>query len=82
MKIKSDFHSHVSHSSAHQMVEAAREKGLRVLGLSEHIFEMGEARHTLEHLPLDGRACDRVCLRNASRVWRTAMDIRTFNLRI
>jgi histidinol-phosphatase (PHP family) len=54
MKIKSDFHSHVSQSSAHQVVEAAREKGLRVLGLSEHIFEMGEARHALEHLPLEG----------------------------
>ncbi len=54
MKINSDFHSHVSHSSAHQMAEAAREKGLRVLGLSEHIFQMGEARPTLEHLALEG----------------------------
>lgn len=54
MTINSDFHSHVSHSSAHQMVEAAREKGLRVLGLSEHIFQMGEARPTLEHLALEG----------------------------
>src|SRR5436190_21470115 len=54
MKIKSDFHSHVSHSSAHQMAEVAREKGLHVLGLSEHIFQMGEARTMLEHLAFEG----------------------------
>ncbi|MDQ6645058.1 MAG: PHP domain-containing protein, partial [Chloroflexota bacterium] len=33
---------------------AAQEKGLHVLGLSEHIFEMGEARPILEHMPLEG----------------------------
>jgi len=42
MNIVSDFHSHVSRSSAIQMVEAARDKGLPILGLSEHDFEMHE----------------------------------------
>jgi len=36
------------------MVQAAQEKGLRVLGLSEHDFQMQEARPTLEHMPLEG----------------------------
>ena len=49
MTIDSDFHSHVSRSSALQMAQSAREKGLRVLGLSEHVFQMSEARQTLEH---------------------------------
>lgn len=54
MDIVSDFHSHVSRSSALQMVEAAREKGLRMLGLSEHDFQMHEIRPALPHLPLEG----------------------------
>src|SRR5260221_8113596 len=54
MTIHTDFHSHVSRSSALQMVQAAQEKGLRVLGLSEHDFQMQEARPTLEHMPLEG----------------------------
>jgi histidinol-phosphatase (PHP family) len=54
MTIDSDFHSHVSRSSALKMAQSAREKGLRVLGLSEHIFQMSEARPTLEHLALEG----------------------------
>ncbi len=54
MTIDSDFHSHVSRSSALQMAQSAREKGLRVLGLSEHVFQMSEARQTLEHLALEG----------------------------
>ncbi|HLH63368.1 MAG TPA: PHP domain-containing protein [Ktedonobacteraceae bacterium] len=54
MTIDTDFHSHVSRSSAMQMVESAREKGLRILGLSEHDFQMQEARSLLEHMPLEG----------------------------
>ena len=54
MTIDTDFHSHVSRSSAVQMVQAAQEKGLRVLGLSEHVFQMQEARPLLEHLPQEG----------------------------
>jgi histidinol-phosphatase (PHP family) len=53
--IETDFHSHVSRSSARQMVQAAREKGLRVLGLSEHVFQMSEGRAPLEEMPLEGR---------------------------
>jgi histidinol-phosphatase (PHP family) len=54
MTIESDFHSHVSRSSAREMALAAQEKGLHVLGLSEHIFQMSEARSTLEHMHLEG----------------------------
>ena len=54
MTIDTDFHSHVARSSARQMALAAREKGLRVLGLSEHIFMMSEARPTLQHMPDEG----------------------------
>ena len=54
MTIPTDFHSHVSRSSALQMVQSAQEKGLRVLGLSEHDFQMQEVRPTLEHMPIEG----------------------------
>src|SRR5579864_4992844 len=54
MKIDTDFHSHVSRSSAAQMVEAAQQKGLRVLGLSEHVFQLEEARPLLKHLGPEG----------------------------
>jgi histidinol-phosphatase (PHP family) len=54
MAIDTDFHSHVSRSSARQMVQAAQERGLRVLGLSEHVFQMEETRPFLEHLRLEG----------------------------
>jgi histidinol-phosphatase (PHP family) len=54
MIIDTDMHSHVSRSSALQMVQAAQQKGLRVLGLSEHIFQMEETRSTLHHLGLEG----------------------------
>jgi histidinol-phosphatase (PHP family) len=54
MTIDTDFHSHVSRSSALQMVQAAQEKGLHVHGLSEHVFQMQEARSILEHMPLEG----------------------------
>ncbi|SRR6266487_183487 len=49
-----DFHSHVVRSSARQMAQTARMRGLRVLGLSEHVFQMSEARAPLEHMPLEG----------------------------
>src|SRR5438270_13909434 len=54
MMIDTDFHSHVSRSSAREMAESAYAKGLRVLGLSEHDFQMSEARSTLEHMGLEG----------------------------
>jgi histidinol-phosphatase (PHP family) len=54
MPLDTDLHSHVSRSSARQMAQAAREKGLRVLGLSEHIFQMEEWRPLLPHLPQEG----------------------------
>ena len=57
MTIDTDFHSHVVRSSALQMAQSAREKGLRILGLSEHIFQMTEARPTLQHLPQEGPTC-------------------------
>jgi histidinol-phosphatase (PHP family) len=54
MTLISDFHGHVSRSSAEQMALAAREKGLHILGLSEHDFQMKEARTLLEHMPIEG----------------------------
>ena len=54
MIINTDMHSHVSRSSAWQMVQAAQQKGLRVLGLSEHVFQMEETRSALQHLKTEG----------------------------
>jgi len=54
MTIDTDMHSHVSRSSALQMVLAAQQKGLRVLGLSEHVFQMQETRLALQHLEPEG----------------------------
>ena len=54
MTITTDFHSHISRTSANVMVQAARDKGLRVFGLSEHIFQMSEMRQTLGHMRLEG----------------------------
>src|SRR5262245_32295513 len=54
MKIISDFHSHVSRTSALQMVQTARDKGIKIFGLSEHDFQMSEIRPTLNHLPQEG----------------------------
>ena len=54
MTLNTDFHSHVARSSAYQMVLAAKQRGLRVLGLSEHVFQMKEARAPLEHMALEG----------------------------
>lgn len=58
MPIDTDFHSHVSQSSALQMAQAANSTGLRVLGLSEHVFQMREARPLLDHLRLEGPMLD------------------------
>ena len=54
MTIDTDMHSHVSRSSALQMALTAQQKGLRVLGLSEHIFQMQETRLSLQHLEPEG----------------------------
>jgi histidinol-phosphatase (PHP family) len=54
MTIDTDLHSHVCPSSARQMIQEAQEKGLRVLGLTEHVFQMREARPALKHLELEG----------------------------
>lgn len=54
MTIVSDFHNHIVRSSALQMVQAAQAQGLQVLGLSEHVFQMEEARSPLAHMPLEG----------------------------
>jgi histidinol-phosphatase (PHP family) len=54
MTIDTDLHSHVCLSSATQMMQAAQQKGLRLLGITEHIFQMKEARPTLQHIGLEG----------------------------
>ena len=54
MPLDTDFHNHVVRSSALQMAQSARERGIRVLGLSEHVFQMNEARSTLTHMQLEG----------------------------
>ncbi len=52
--IVTDFHSHVVRSSPLQMAQSAQERGLRILGLSEHVFQMSEARPLLTHMPEEG----------------------------
>ncbi|HEY4383667.1 MAG TPA: PHP domain-containing protein [Ktedonobacteraceae bacterium] len=54
MPVDTDFHSHISRSSAQAMAHMAQTRGLRVLGLSEHIFQMDNAREPLTHMPLEG----------------------------
>ena len=54
MIIDTDMHSHVSRNSAWQMILAAQQKGLRVFGLSEHVFQMQEMRFALQHLEPEG----------------------------
>ena len=54
MALRSDFHSHVARSSALAMAQKAKAIALPVLGLSEHIFLMKEARPLLEYMPLEG----------------------------
>ncbi len=54
MSINTDFHSHIVPSSAGQMIQQAKEKDLRVLGISEHAFQIGEVQPLLAHMPLEG----------------------------
>jgi histidinol-phosphatase (PHP family) len=54
MSIDTDFHSHIVRSSAGQMVQKAKEKHLRILGLSEHVFQMTEGRALLPDMPPEG----------------------------
>lgn len=54
MGIETDFHSHIVRSSALQMAQKAREHGLRILGVSEHVFQMAEGRPLLPHMPQEG----------------------------
>jgi histidinol-phosphatase (PHP family) len=54
MTIATDFHSHVAKSSAYEMISSAQKKGMHVLGLSEHVFQMAEVRPLLQHLPQEG----------------------------
>ncbi len=54
MTITTDFHNHIVRSSALQMVQQAHARGLRTLGLSEHVFQMTEARPLLAHMPQEG----------------------------
>lgn len=54
MALDTDFHNHVVRSSAYQMAQSARARGIRVLGLSEHVFQMKEAHAPLEHMKLEG----------------------------
>src|SRR6266571_5191695 len=55
MPIDTDFHSHISKTSALEMAESARQRGLRVLGLSEHVFQMVEGRPPLDYMPMEGQ---------------------------
>lgn len=54
MPLTTDFHNHISRSSAAQMAASARQKGIHILGLSEHVFQMHEGRPALIHTILEG----------------------------
>lgn len=54
MAIDTDFHNHISYTSAAEMIQAAKQKGLRVFALSEHVFQMSETRELLGHMMLEG----------------------------
>lgn len=54
LSIPTDFHSHVVRSSPLQMAQSAKERGLHILGLSEHVFQMTEAHSLLAHMPEEG----------------------------
>ncbi len=54
MSLDTDFHDHVVRSSALQMAQSAHERGIRILGLSEHVFQMSEARAPLTHMEQEG----------------------------
>jgi len=78
MSIDTDFHSHIVRSSAAQMVQRAKEKHLRVLGLSEHIFQMTEGRAVLPDMPSEGPllALDDYFARIRAAAAQAEMDVR------
>jgi histidinol-phosphatase (PHP family) len=55
MPVSTDFHNHISYTSATAMIQAAKQRGLRVFGLSEHVFQISEIDPVLAHLPREGR---------------------------
>lgn len=61
------------------MVQAAQQKGLRVLGLSEHIFQMQETRSTQQHLKLEGPL---LTFKSYIEVVRTAASQLNFEARL
>lgn len=78
MNIESDFHNHIVRSSAGQMVQRARELGLRVLGLSEHVFQLTEGRLVLPYMPQEGPflTCDEYFARIQEAAEVEAFDVR------
>lgn len=68
MMLDTDFHSHVSRSSATQMARSAHERGIRVLGVSEHVFQMNEGRTPLAH-PQTLAILREACIAKV-RIWR------------
>jgi histidinol-phosphatase (PHP family) len=78
MSIATDFHSHVSRTSANIMVWGAREKKVQVLGLSEHIFQMSEMRSTLGHMRLEGPPLSFAAYRQGAQeaAERAQLDVR------
>jgi histidinol-phosphatase (PHP family) len=79
MVLDSDFHAHVSKSSALAMAQAAQARGLKVLGLSEHIFQMSDAREPLMHMPLEGPM---LSLKTYSEAVRAAAEETQLDVRI
>lgn len=78
MGIDTDFHSHIVRSSAGQMVQKAREKRLRVLGLSEHVFQVTEGHAVLSHMPREGPllTLDDYFARIGAAAGHSALDVR------
>ncbi|GCE09425.1 PHP domain-containing protein [Dictyobacter aurantiacus] len=54
MRIISDFHNHISYTSAQAMVRSAHQRGLKICGISEHISQTVEGRPVLAHMPQEG----------------------------
>jgi histidinol-phosphatase (PHP family) len=52
--LTSDFHTHFSLSSLEAMIHAAFHRGVTTLGISEHLFQLKEARPVVGHLPQEG----------------------------
>jgi histidinol-phosphatase (PHP family) len=61
------------------MVQKATEKHLRVLGLSEHVFQVTEGRAVLSHMPLEGPLLtldDYFARTQAAAAGQRALDVR------